>query len=96
MAGRKRALITGGTGGIGRAVAEELARLEYETILNYAHDDDAARGIVAQLRSDGLEVSALRADVTDETTVEHLIEDALQGGPLDLLVNTVEIGRAHV
>jgi 3-oxoacyl-[acyl-carrier protein] reductase len=89
MGGRKRALITGGTGGIGRAVAEELARLEYETILNYAHDDGAARDIVAQLRSHGLEVSALRADVTDETAVEHLIEDALQGGPLDLLVNTV-------
>ena len=89
MAGRKRALITGGTGGIGRAIAEELGRLEYETILNYAHDDDVAGDIVAQLRSNDLEVSALRADVTDETTVERLIEDVLQGGPLDLLVNTV-------
>lgn len=89
MAGRKRALITGGTGGIGRAVAEELGRLKYETILNYAHDDDTAGDIVSQLRSNGLEVSALRADVTDETAVECLIEDALQGGPLDLLVNTV-------
>lgn len=89
MTARKRALITGGTGGIGRAIAEELGRLEYETLLNYAHDDDTARDVVGQLRSNGLEVSALKADVTDETAVERLFEDALQGGSLDILVNTV-------
>ncbi|MDQ6846033.1 MAG: SDR family oxidoreductase [Candidatus Dormibacteraeota bacterium] len=91
--GGRRALVTGGSKGIGLAVAEELAREGVDVAIcarNAAEVERAAR----RLRGSGRTVHAQVADVTDAAQVEDLVQrsaDALGG--LDILVNNA--GAAH-
>jgi len=88
MPSTPRALITGGTRGIGRAIAEELAIRGHEVILNYAHDDATAAAAVDRVGRRG-RASAAKADVGDEGAVERMMANLLDSGPIDLLVNNV-------
>ncbi len=82
----KRAVITGGTCGIGFAIAQRLIRDGYSLILNYAHDDSRAERVRKQL---GNGVSLVKADVTTEEGASRLIQGAIAEGPVQLLVNSV-------
>jgi 3-oxoacyl-[acyl-carrier protein] reductase len=84
-----RALVTGATRGIGRAIAEALAVHGYEVFVNYAHDEAAASETVAEIRRAGRSATAVKADVTDEGAVARLFADLHEEGPIDLLVNNV-------
>ncbi len=84
-----RALITGSIRGIGRAIAWELADRGYGIVLNYARDESTASAVVDAFRSNGVDVTAVRADVTDEEDVRRLIDEAERDGPIDTLVNNV-------
>jgi len=86
---RTGALITGSTSGIGRAIAHELAERGYRVVLNYARDEARAAAVSEAFHADGFDVTAVRADVTDEADVRHLIEEAERAGPIDALVNNV-------
>ena len=69
----KWVLITGGTKGIGRAVANCLAKAGYQLILTYASDTVAAEATSAALRQAyGGNVELLRADITDPQVVEEI------------------------
>lgn len=69
----KWVLITGGTKGIGRAVAHCLAKAGYQLILTYASDSVAAEETCAVLRqAHGVTVELLRADITDPQAVEEI------------------------
>ena len=69
----KWVLITGGTKGIGRAVANCLAKAGYQLILTYASDTVAAEATSAALRQAyGVHVELLRADITDPQAVEEI------------------------
>lgn len=69
----KWVLITGGTKGIGRAVANCLAKAGYQLILTYASDTVAAEATSAALRQAyGVNVELLRADITDPQAVEEI------------------------
>lgn len=87
----KRALVTGGSKGIGRAIVEEFLGLDAEVLLtarNQAEIETAAR----ELSSGGQAVYGLRADVTDDADREAVrawIEK--QWGGLDILVNNAGI-----
>jgi NAD(P)-dependent dehydrogenase (short-subunit alcohol dehydrogenase family) len=88
LAGRK-ALITGGDSGMGRAAAIAYAREGADVAINYlpAEEPDA-REVVALIRQEGRTALALPGDLRDEAFCEKLIEDAVQGlGGLDILVN---------
>ncbi len=65
---KKIALITGGTGGIGFAVAEELGKAGYQIILN-GIDDAAAEVAVKKLQDQGIEVEYYHFDVTNEEEI---------------------------
>ena len=75
----KRVLITGGTKGIGRAVAECLAKAGYSLILTYASDkEEALRVADGLLQQYKVEVLTLQADISDRKSIE-MIESFLTG-----------------
>src|SRR2546430_9447524 len=83
----QRALVTGATSGIGRAVALQLAREGAEVLV---HGRDAARGAetVQEIKASGGEASFVAADLTDGADVQRLASDV---GDIDILINNAGI-----
>ncbi len=93
----KTALITGGTKGIGKAVAQRFLESGYEVILNYCHDEEAA--IATQNEFNGLDYCPvlMRADVSDEGQVKEMFKEILRiYGGIDVLVNNAGISKVNV
>jgi NAD(P)-dependent dehydrogenase (short-subunit alcohol dehydrogenase family) len=82
----KRALITGGTQGIGKAIAQRLAQQGVAVYLNYAQNDQAAEETLGQFRRAGYTAELCKADLGMPAAVEVMLGFILQNGPLDLLV----------
>jgi 3-oxoacyl-[acyl-carrier protein] reductase len=88
MERRKRALVTGGATGIGRAAVLHLARAGFDVALNYRSSADAARATAAEAERAGAKVLLLPADVAEDAQVRAMlraVEDSFGG--LDALVN---------
>ncbi|WP_126635357.1 SDR family oxidoreductase [Embleya hyalina] len=82
------AVVTGGSRGIGRAVALELARDGVAVVVNYARDAVAAEETVATITADGGRAICVRADVADEHAVAELFDRAeREFGGVDVVVN---------
>jgi len=92
LAGRK-ALVTGGDSGIGRAAAIAFAREGADVAISYLPDEEAdAREVVALIEADGRTALALPGDVTDEAWCRTMVEKTVSGlGGLDILV--INAGR---
>ncbi|MEF2279616.1 SDR family oxidoreductase [Deinococcus sp. YIM 134068] len=88
LAGRK-ALITGGDSGIGRAVAIAYAREGADVAINYLPDEEEdAREVIRLIEAAGRKAVALPGDITQEAFCLQLVQDAVaQLGGLDILVN---------
>ena len=88
LAGRK-ALITGGDSGIGRAVAIAFAREGADVAINYLpQEEDDAKAVVALIEKAGRRAVALPGDLRDAAFCRRLVADAVDGlGGLDILVN---------
>jgi NAD(P)-dependent dehydrogenase (short-subunit alcohol dehydrogenase family) len=85
----KVVLITGGSSGLGRALAEAFARQGAQVVVS-ARTADALEAVAGELRSTGAQVLAIPADVTQQDQVEKLVERTVQHfGRLDVLVNNV-------
>lgn len=90
----RTAIVVGGTGGIGRAIAADLARRQpTRLLLVYAADDEAARSALDGLPASDCPVSALRADVTTEQGLAAL--DAAVVEELGGQVNVFVYSAAH-
>lgn len=70
----KCALITGGTKGIGKAVATCLGKAGYDLIITYASDPEAAEKACCHLRQLGVQVNALQADITTGQSIESIYQ----------------------
>ncbi|RZA07790.1 MAG: SDR family NAD(P)-dependent oxidoreductase, partial [Moraxellaceae bacterium] len=88
LAGRK-ALITGGDSGIGRAVAIAFAREGADVAITYLpSEEEDAKETITQIKDAGQKAVAIPGDITDETFCKKLVAQAISElGSLDILVN---------
>lgn len=90
----KRALVTGGSRGIGRAIALELAAAGADVVINYAGSHAAAEQTAAACQEFGAKAVAIQADISQADEVECLFAKAKEAlGGVDILVNNAGITR---
>jgi len=86
------ALVTGGSRGIGKAIALTLADAGAAVAVNYRERSDEAEAVAAAIRKNGGRAEVFSADVSDRSAVQGMvrdIEDRL--GPIDILINNAGI-----
>jgi 3-oxoacyl-[acyl-carrier protein] reductase len=87
----KVALVTGGSRGIGLAIAELLGR-EGARVAICARNVDRAKNAAAQLRENGLDIEAFQADVGDRESVTNLVKEVISlHSRIDILVNNAGV-----
>jgi NAD(P)-dependent dehydrogenase (short-subunit alcohol dehydrogenase family) len=89
LCGRTRTIIiTGGTRGIGRAIAVKLAEHDTSLVLNYGTDDESARKALSTCKKINPRVITFKADVGDSRQARDLVEQTVeQFGSVDVLIN---------
>ena len=93
LAGRS-AVVTGGSRGIGRAIALGLAQAGADVALTYRERADEAHRVVHDIAAQGRRAVALQMDVTKRASVEHAAREARRVlGPISILVNNAGINK---
>jgi 3-oxoacyl-[acyl-carrier protein] reductase len=88
----RTALVTGGSRGIGRAIALELASAGHRIVLSYRQDSARAEATVEEIRATGAEAVAIAADVTKAAEVRALGDRvSSEFGGADVLVNNAGV-----
>jgi NAD(P)-dependent dehydrogenase (short-subunit alcohol dehydrogenase family) len=92
LKGRK-ALITGGDSGMGRAAAIAYAREGADVAINYlAAEEPDAREVIALIKAEGRKAIAIPGDITGESFCKRLVEEAVNGlGGLDIVVSNAAL-----
>jgi len=94
----KVALVTGAGRGIGREMALELGRRGAKVIVNYANSDAAANEVVQQIKKNGTDAAAVKANVSDVDQIVRLFDEAFaKFGKLDIVCsNSGVVSFGHV
>jgi len=87
----KRALVTGGSGGIGAAICRRLAADGYFVYVHANRNAAKAEALVAAIRADGGQAEALAFDVTDADASRAALEALIADAPIQVLVNNAGI-----
>jgi NADP-dependent 3-hydroxy acid dehydrogenase YdfG len=95
LIGRK-ALITGGDSGIGRAVAIAFAREGADVVISYLNEDDDAQETLRLVKEAGRKGTVIPGDISNESHCKKLIEQTVaELGGIDILVNNAAFQMAH-
>lgn len=93
----KVAVVTGASRGIGRSIAEHLAREGATVIINYNGSADRAREVETGIRENGGKAEAIQCNVADFSACEAFIADVIKKyGRIDILVNNAGITRDNL
>lgn len=94
MLNGKVAVVTGASGGIGRAVAKKLASLGAEVVINYNGSKERAEEVLREIEAEGGKASIYQCNVSDFAACEAFLKDVIsEHGSLDILVNNAGITR---
>ncbi|MHC5251325.1 glucose-1-dehydrogenase [Listeria kieliensis] len=92
----KVAVITGGSMGIGSAIAKRFAEEGMKVVINYHSHPEAAQELVELLKETGGEGIAVQADVSSEADVQKLVDTAVEHfGGIDVWVNNAGMENKH-
>ena len=87
-------LVTGGSKGIGRAICLAFAERGAQVVVNYGHEEEAARRVDAEVKQIGGRAQILKADITGKGDVDRMFKEVLDRfGRLDVLVNNAGVIR---
>ena len=90
----KKALVTGGSRGIGRGIALALAEAGADVSINYQHSSEAAQSVCTLAREMGVAAMAYQADISHDDQAEGMMKKIAQDfGRIDILVNNAGITR---
>jgi 3-oxoacyl-[acyl-carrier protein] reductase len=88
------AVVTGGSRGIGRAIAHQLAIMQAHVVINYVANTPAAEETRTSIEADGGKVTLRRFDVADAKGTEQAFQEILEEyGRIDILVNNAGVTR---
>lgn len=90
----KTVIVTGGSRGIGKSIVKELAKENYNIVLNYNNSDEAAIKIQNELKEQGINIEIFKADVSKREEVKALVQFTLDKfNNIDVLVNNAGIAQ---
>jgi 3-oxoacyl-[acyl-carrier protein] reductase len=88
---RKRALVTGGSGGLGCAISRRLAADGLDVVIHANGNLASAQALAARIVAEGGRAQAVAFDVTDPSATAQALETLLAAGPIQVLVNNAGI-----
>jgi enoyl-[acyl-carrier protein] reductase III len=90
----KSALVTGGTRGIGKAIAIALADMGADVAINFFRSRDSSKAAVAEIEAKGVHSVAVRANMGNEEQIAPMFEEVKKAfGKLDILVSNAALGH---
>ena len=94
MAENKVALVTGGSRGIGKACAIELAKAGYDVAISFAGNEEAAKQTITELEALNVKAKSYKFDVANKDACAKAVEEVMaEFGRIDVLVNNAGITR---
>lgn len=94
---KKNALITGGSRGIGRAIAMELSRQGINIIITYNSSEEKALEVIKEVENNGVKGLAIKADVSSEEDVKNMMKTIKnQFDSVDILVNNAGVTKDNL
>lgn len=93
----KRALVTGGSRGIGAAIAKALAEHGADVVITYERSAEHAAQVVQSIEAEGQRGIAVQADSADPEAIRRAVAQTVDGlGGLDILVNSAAVAREEM